>query len=404
MLNTHTVARPSTAIFAALLLSSLALTACSSNAAPSGNTNKSGPFEIGLVTPLSVSEAYAVLSTSSEAGARAYFQQVNAAGGVDGGKIVLNVEDDAAVGANATASVEALLQKHVLAILGFNDNECSPAIVKTVTAASTPMMCFAVDDEDLFPAQPDLYSNDVPPVDYVDPILAFTKTKLHPSGALRVADVTLASPATTPLQQGLATATTRKYHWDLVANIGVSYTATNIASTISQIIASHPQVIVGSLTPGQTVELVQTLTAQNLHIPIIMQDTGEQEIATKSSDVYILREYNYLYPPYPTAADKQAVAEAGSNKSDINAAWYMNGYVQAEAVVAALRQCGASCSPDRMAKALQDLNNVPTGGLTIGPISDSGHSHVLLGELGVFTYDSSTAQPQLVAELPSGSS
>ena len=170
-----------------------------------------------------------------------------------------------------------------------------------------------------------------------------------------------------------------------MANLGVSYIATNIASTISQVIASHPEVIVGSLTPGQTVELVQALNAQNLNIPIIMQDTGEQEIAAKSSDVYILREYNYLYPPHSTAADKQAVAEAGSNKSDINAAWYVNGYVQAEAAVAALRQCGASCSPSRMAQALHELKNVPTGGLTIGPIS--GHSHVLLNELGVFTYD-----------------
>ena len=69
------------------------------------------------------------------------------------------------MGANATASVEALLQKHVLAILGFNDNECSPAIVKTVTAATTPMTCFAVDDQDLIPPQPYLFSNDVPPVD-----------------------------------------------------------------------------------------------------------------------------------------------------------------------------------------------------------------------------------------------
>jgi branched-chain amino acid transport system substrate-binding protein len=404
VLGRHTIARPSTEIFTAFLVSCLALTACSSSAAPAGNTNKSEPLEIGIVTPLSVSASYAVLSTSSEAGALAYIQQVNAAGGVDGSKVVLNVEDDAAVGANATASVEALLQKHVLAILGFNDNECSPAIVKTVTASQTPMMCFAVDDQDLIPPQADLFSNDVPPVDYVDPILAFTKTKLHPSGALRVADVTLASPATTPLQQGLATATTSKYHWDLVANIGVSYTATNIASTISQVIASHPDVIVGSLTPGQTVELVQALNAQNLSIPIIMQDTGEQELAAKSSDVYILREYNYLYPPYPTAADSRAVAEAGSNKSDINAAWYMNGYVQAEAVVAALRQCGASCTPSRMAQALHELSNVSTGGLTIGPISDSGHSNVLLNELGVFTYDPSAARPQLVTQLPSGSS
>ena len=101
---------------AALALMGGALTGCGSSSASSGSGDSSGPITLGAWFPLTGAQASSGIPISK--GIEAYFDQLNASGGINGRKVDFIAEDDAFDPQQTLQVARQLVsQKHVLAIV-----------------------------------------------------------------------------------------------------------------------------------------------------------------------------------------------------------------------------------------------------------------------------------------------
>jgi branched-chain amino acid transport system substrate-binding protein len=113
----------------------LALAACSG---PLGNSLPAGPVTIGLVTSLTGIDL--PLGADVRLGAQQAVDEVNAAGGVDGHRAKLLVEDDAGTPDQAANGFARLIAKHVAGIIGPIHQESAVAVAAAAAKKKTPLL------------------------------------------------------------------------------------------------------------------------------------------------------------------------------------------------------------------------------------------------------------------------
>src|SRR3989337_4311957 len=120
---------------------------------------------IGLIGPMTGPASYT--GTGLRDGAMLYFEEVNAAGGVNGRKIRILVEDDACSPVQARAALTKLIERdNVFALVG---GVCSNAIfanIPVLAKARIPYVASLVSHPDLLgPDKPFIFRVNTPPTD-----------------------------------------------------------------------------------------------------------------------------------------------------------------------------------------------------------------------------------------------
>ncbi len=140
MLRTRTIA----IVLAALALGALLLAGCSASSSGSGGEQaaSSEPIKVGAI--LSLTGPYAALGTAEKNALDLEVKRINDAGGIDGRKIEVLIEDDATDEAKAvTAATKLIEQDKVVAILGASGTGQSMAARTVIDRAGIPQISMA---------------------------------------------------------------------------------------------------------------------------------------------------------------------------------------------------------------------------------------------------------------------
>jgi len=373
------------------LLVALGAAACGSSTPNSGGDGGSqasnAAYQVGFDS--SLSGPYAANGVGQREGFMAYVDYVNKHGGVDGHPVDVTALDDAGDISTGTANETQLIAEHDVSVtVGWLVSNICGAASTIAVEQKVPIICSAIADNLLDPAKPYVYSSRISQTDEALPDLTFAKTLLHEAKP-KVAIIVYGSAASTGLQGALENLVERD-GWPLVANVNVPLTATDISAQTAQVIAAHPDVIVGSLYDPLAVEFMRSLQAKSLDVPFIDYDG-----ASLQGSLLPLKDPNYYIVSSTTLTGagsqpglvlyRTATKAAGVNPVGP----FVNvGYAQAMEVVSALKACGYPCSGADMQRALNKLD-VNTGGVTSGPLKNTSADHEPLDEVSIYHWDTS---------------
>ena len=383
----------------------LAVAACSSSTksssgsgspttAKAGSSSGSGqatgsPIQVGFDS--SLSGPYAANGVGQRDGFMSYINYVNAHGGVNGHPMKVTVTDDAADVSTATANETQLIaQNHVSVVAGWLLSNACGAAANIATADQNPIICSAVSTTLIQPVHPYVYSARNLQQDEAKPMADYAKT-LVKSSSPKVAIIIYGSAASSGLQTGLVQQA-KTNGWTVVSNQNVALGSSDISAQAANVVASHPDVIMGSLYDPLAVSFMRAMEAQHVTAPFINYDG-----ATLTGSLQSLKDPNYHVISSVTLTGQGSGAglttyrDATSANSTSATGPFVNvGYVEALEVVNGLKACGFPCSGESMQKALDGLN-VDTGGVTTGPITYSATSHDTLDQFSFYSWDSSSS-------------
>ena len=350
---------------AALAALTVAVAACGSSGSPSGSSGDSkGPYNIGLAAGIT-GPAAAIVQGEIE-GIKAAFSQVNAKGGIDGRKLNLVTADTQNVATTAVAALTQLSTDNNV-IASFGDilaNNCQ-AQAPVAKQRQVALLCGTLDPAQLQPPEPYLYTeygSEVTEVDGMASIIESAPLNLsHPKVAL----VYVQSSSTEPLFDALA-AKIKADGGQVVLNDGIG-AQLNLSVDASKVISSHADVVVEQIIPQQLQSLAQSLTQSGSKVPIVAEATTssyQQMALLKNPNIYELSLSPFVDPTSTQPAVQAYVSALKQQKitgvSGINGQSIAITYAAAEALIDALRTCGANCTNATVNAALQKVSvNLP---------------------------------------------
>lgn len=145
--------------------------------APAGTTatGAGGTIRLGMIT--SLTGPYTPLGTFNKQAADLLVKQVNDAGGINGQKIELQIEDDQSNPSNGPTAVKRLIANKAVALIGPVFSSTCVAILDDVEAAKLPMITQCATDSQVNPIRPYVFM--APPTTSVvaNQLLAYLKSE-----------------------------------------------------------------------------------------------------------------------------------------------------------------------------------------------------------------------------------
>lgn len=132
--------------------------ASSAASAPSGTTavaTSGGTIKIGMIT--SLTGPYNPLGGFNKQAADLLVKQINDAGGINGAKIELSIEDDQSNPSQALTAVKKLIASKIVALIGPVFSSSCVAILDEVEAAKIPMITQCAADSVVTPIRPNVF-------------------------------------------------------------------------------------------------------------------------------------------------------------------------------------------------------------------------------------------------------
>lgn len=320
--------------FAASVVLGLALTGCSTSGTQA--TSGGGEITAGKVTidttkcPAGASESLStgadiVIGTSlaqsgsgassalSLGGINAYFDKINADGGVDGHKVTLNAKDDALDPARAVANVKALIeQDNVFATifqLGTPQNLATRQMYET---NCVPQLYASTGDHSFYdPANHPWSTSSFLPYDAWGEATAEFIDKKFPSGA-KVAELVWNSDTGKALDEAF-TRGIEGTSVEIVASQSHDSTAVSMSNQVTEMLAKSPDAIVAATSGAFCNQLVSAARRAGFGGPIVVppscRDTTQffEPLGELADGLLTVR--SSLDPADPTAATEPSMRE-----------------------------------------------------------------------------------------------
>jgi ABC-type branched-subunit amino acid transport system substrate-binding protein len=326
-------------------------------------------------------------------GYKAYFDALNASGGIQGHKVKIIALDDMANATTGVANVKQLAQSDQVSVIANVLSNVLSGAAPIAASLHVPIISEGTSSNLVYPAEQYIFAGDDVVGDEPSAMVSFTAPQLQSIAHPRIAIVRQESAALQDWYTALSKLIEQK-GWSVVSNQVVPIGAVNANSEATAIAAEKPNLVYSALTAGGLTSLVQTLRQQG-YKGIIMNfgsggaDPGAYE-QIKDPNVYTLSPFNYASTPNPPTGVKNFVAAAKSAGSNPNAFWELHGYAMAIVISKAFAACGFPCSGEKMVSAL-NKTSVNTMGLTFAPISYTPNNHVGAWSAEFFHWDPSKA-------------
>jgi branched-chain amino acid transport system substrate-binding protein len=341
-------------------------------------------IKIGMFAPMTGTSAIFGRYTT---GVRAYYNMINAQGGVNGRKIEVVLEDDACNPSTAVAAVKRLVeQEGVFAVHGGVCTASVMAVKKELQRENVPFMNLGAAGASLVdPIASNLFSP-LPNTTVVAQTLVNFAMSRPDTKRLAIIShpddwgKSQLDPAIQLLKD--------KYHMEFVENVTMDRGATDITPQILKLRAAKPDVVVSFLYPTETAIFVRSAHKYGLDVPLLGCFGAPYEDTVRRVDDPEATKNLYIFHALGGSSDGTGMSKwvdmikkYGSADGAIGD-YDLSGIGGAEVVVEALKKAGPDLTRQKFIDALNSIKNFDTGVLS-APISFSvdDHAGVKSGEM-----------------------
>jgi branched-chain amino acid transport system substrate-binding protein len=326
----------------------------------------------------------------------AYFDYVNAHGGVNGHQIKYVSLDDQTNPSIGVTNVKQLLANDHPSVIIASNSDVIGAFAPISEKAQVPVVTSALAPSQLDPPSPYFFSSAILETQLSGPLVDFASEQLHVASGANVAVLGGQSTAIDELDSNLGKDAEAK-GWNVVYNQNIPLTETNLSTEVSAIVSKHPAAIFSTFTPaalpgaiaksrqlGYEGPWVLWSNAYNLPILKTIHETGvylEQEETDGTGDTPELQ------------ALRAASSAAGSSYTQY---LWTQAYVNGWDIVQALKRCTATCTGPDFSKAMESigtLTSAQTGDLYPGSVTWDATTHGGPTEVGFVALKDGTPTP-----------
>lgn len=305
------------------------------------------------------------LGKEMQLGAKTYFDQINAAGGVRGKKIVLRTLDDGYEPPRAEANTKKFVEDgDVLALFGYVGTPTSAASIPVATKAKVPFFG-AFTGAELLRTPLNRYVFNVR-ASYFDETEAIVR-QMTQGGVTRIAVFYQNDSYGQAGLAGVERALTKR-KLAVVAKATVERNSIDVNAAIATMLEAKPEVIIMISAYASCAEFIKQAKAKQLVTQFVnVSFVGTRALAKAlgpAADGVMISQV--MLPPtankFPLIVEYQrALKAAGVNDFSYTS---LEGYVAAKVMVEALRK-GGDASREALIRALEGLRNVDLGGFTV---------------------------------------
>lgn len=311
------------------------------------------------------------LGKEMQLGAKTYFDQINAAGGIRGKKIVLRTLDDGYEPPRAEANTKKFVEDgDVLALFGYVGTPTSAASIPVATKAKVPFFG-AFTGAELLRTPLNRYVFNVR-ASYFDETEAIVR-QMTQGGVTRIAVFYQNDSYGQAGLAGVERALTKR-KLQVVAKATVERNSIDVNAAITAMLAAKPEVIIMISAYASCAEFIKQAKAKQLATQFVnVSFVGTRALARAlgpAADGVMISQV--MLPPtankFPLIVEYQrALKAAGVNDFSYTS---LEGYVAAKVMVEALRK-GGDASREALIRALEGLRNVDLGGFTVSFSADN---------------------------------
>lgn len=305
------------------------------------------------------------LGKEMQLGAKTYFDQINAAGGVRGKKIVLRTLDDGYEPPRAEANTKKFVEDgDVLALFGYVGTPTSAASIPVATKAKVPFFG-AFTGAELLRTPLNRYVFNVR-ASYFDETEAIVR-QMTQGGVTRIAVFYQNDSYGQAGLAGVERALTKR-KLAVVAKATVERNSIDVNAAIATMLEAKPEVIIMISAYASCAEFIKQAKAKQLVTQFVnVSFVGTRALAKAlgpAADGVMISQV--MLPPtankFPLIVEYQrALKAAGVTDFSYTS---LEGYVAAKVMVEALRK-GGDASREALIRALEGLRNVDLGGFTV---------------------------------------
>ena len=389
--------RKRTAVLLSAVVVPLALlAACSSGTGKTTAASSSSVINIGMISPLT--GPFAPLGAGNKEGAEIAVSQINQAGGIDGHKVNLIIDDDRTDPSQALVDFNALQGQGVAAILGSSLSDSASAVAPRAERAQIPYLSLSPVDQTVNPVEPYVFLVPAVTPTYTTRLMQWLKSE----GITKIAvgydkDNVYA---------------TNGYHSTLHAAPGYGVkvvdsetfetTTTDFSGTVTHVAASGAQAFLPWVTGAASVILTKTFAGANLGTktrlvmttsdatPLYAKPAGAAANGVVMSASPAVIGGDLPSSPLKTEIQKLSVpfaAKYGGQPSEFAA----DAYSGAEILFAALKKATPSFSNSDLQAALNHLSVLTPDGQV--NFTSSSHSGLNPDDVVMVTVQNGVFQP-----------
>ncbi|MEO7252907.1 MAG: ABC transporter substrate-binding protein [Casimicrobium sp.] len=305
------------------------------------------------------------LGREMQLGAKTYFDQVNASGGIRGRKIVLKTLDDGYEPPRAAANTTQFVEDgDVLALFGYVGTPTSAASLPIAIKAKVPFFG-AFSGAELLRTPMNRYVFNVR-ASYFDETETIVR-QMTQGGVTKIAvfyqNDSYGQAGLNGVEKALS-----KRNLKVVAKATVERNSTDVSAALATMLAAKPEVIVMISAYGSCAEFIKQAKAKQLATQFVnVSFVGTRALANALGPAADGVMISQVMPP-PTANKfsvvvdyQKALRAAGVKEFSYTS---LEGYIAARVFVEALRR-GGDASREALIRALESLRNVDIGGFNV---------------------------------------
>jgi branched-chain amino acid transport system substrate-binding protein len=368
------------------LITVIALTicACGPSAGPAGTTGQ------GQASPTAPLETYVVAISADATGSlkangvptkaafQAYFDYVNANGGLNGHQVKVVTADDQNLAPIGIANLKQFAeQDHALLTAWASESIPIAGAEPFLDQYQIPAIAPFPPSASLFPTPHKwTFSLNVPTA--VTPVgqVAAISTIFLKGAPGKVALMRVSTPAIDDFAAAFKKAAPAK-NVTVVADETFVLTASDFSAQAGAVLRAAPDAVLISGAPQTTIGTLDAIRVRNPTIPILGQLTNYQQMTDRNDPNMIWVDNNHW--DYTSTSEGMKTYLAVAKVANVDAATYDNGnykvgYLEAVAAGEALKKCGVGCTPVKVQQILEGLT-IDFKGLTPN-MSFSATNHI----------------------------
>jgi branched-chain amino acid transport system substrate-binding protein len=323
----------------------------------------------------------ALYSKDVRNGVEAYFNVVNAAGGVAGQALKLVAEDDKGSRDQVLANTKKLIEKDkVFALIGYTSGAGVEAALPIVEQARVPMLSPATGNAGIrLELHKHLFHTRA---GYADEMRKVVDT-LALVGLQRFALVYLQDTSVNrKVMEDALTANNVK----AVAAVGLDRNAKEFGAAVDSLMGANPQAVLFITNARPLVEIVRAMRKRGYTGEIVSSSfAGTDFLADLKDDAVGLKVIQVLPPPSRT--NVRVAREFREHLAKLDPAAKANytsfeGYIAARVLVEGLKRAGKGASREKFVAALEGISDLDLGGYVVG-FSAKSHGGSRFVDIGV---------------------